>query len=113
MLFVATIEGRKNHRLMFEIWQRMIEAGEDPPHLICVGRLGWKATEFVSALVETNYLDGRVHLLRDISDADLRLLYDRCLFTVCPTLLRRVGPAGWRIAGDGQDLREQRSCLGP
>ena len=99
VLFVATIEGRKNHRLMFEIWQRMIEAGEDPPHLICVGRLGWKATEFVSALVETNYLDGRVHLLRDISDADLRLLYDRCLFTVCPTLYEGWGlPVGELLA---------------
>ena len=99
VLFVATIEGRKNHRLMFEIWQRMIDASDDPPHLICVGRLGWKATEFVSALVETNYLDGRVHLLRDISDADLRLLYDRCLFTVCPTLYEGWGlPVGESLA---------------
>ncbi len=84
---------------MFEIWRQMIEAGEDPPHLICVGRLGWKATEFVSALVETNYLDGRVRLLRDISDSDLRLLYDRCLFTVCPTLYEGWGlPVGESLA---------------
>jgi glycosyltransferase involved in cell wall biosynthesis len=99
VLFVATIEGRKNHRLMFEIWRRMIEAGDDPPHLICVGRLGWRATQFVGALVESNYLDGRIHLLRDISDSDLRLLYDRCLFTVCPSLYEGWGlPVGESLA---------------
>ena len=58
VLFVATIEGRKNHQLIFDLWRRMIEEGDDPPHLICVGRLGWKATTFISALVEFE-LSGR------------------------------------------------------
>ena len=99
VLFVATIEGRKNHRLIFNVWQRMIGQGDDPPHLICVGRLGWKATAFVSALVETNYLDGRVHILREISDTDLWTLYERCLFTVCPTLYEGWGlPVGEALA---------------
>jgi glycosyltransferase involved in cell wall biosynthesis len=91
VLFVATIEGRKNHQLIYDLWRRMLEEGDDPPHLICVGRLGWKATGFVSGLVETNYLNGRVHLLREISDTDLLLLYNRCLFTLCPTLYEGWG----------------------
>jgi len=99
VLFVATIEGRKNHQLIFDIWRQMIEQGEDPPHLICVGRLGWKATTFVSALVETNYLDGRVHLLREVSDTDLLALYKHCLFTVCPTFYEGWGlPVGESLA---------------
>jgi len=99
VLFVATIEGRKNHQLIFEAWRRVIEQGDDPPHLICVGRMGWKATAFVSGLVETNYLDGRVHLLREISDTDLWTLYSRCLFTVCPTLYEGWGlPVGESLA---------------
>jgi len=99
VLFVATIEGRKNHQLIFDIWRRMVEEDDDPPHLICVGRLGWKATAFVSALVETNYLDGRIRLLHEISDTDLRLLYERCLFTVCPTFYEGWGlPVGESLA---------------
>jgi glycosyltransferase involved in cell wall biosynthesis len=99
VLFVATIEGRKNHQLMFDIWRRMIEAGEDPPHLVCVGRLGWKSTSFISALVETDNLDGRILLLRDISDTDLRMLYSRCLFSVCPTFYEGWGlPVGESLA---------------
>jgi glycosyltransferase involved in cell wall biosynthesis len=99
VLFVATIEGRKNHQLMLDIWRRMIADGDDPPHLVCVGRLGWKSSAFISVLVETDYLGGRVHLLRDICDADLRLLYSRCLFTVCPTLYEGWGlPVGESLA---------------
>lgn len=99
VLCVATIEGRKNHQLILDIWQRMIELGEDPPHLICVGRLGWKATPFVSALVETNYLGGRVHLLREVSDTDLQLLYQRCLFSIFPSLYEGWGlPVGESLA---------------
>jgi glycosyltransferase involved in cell wall biosynthesis len=91
ILFVATIEGRKNHPLMFEIWRRMVEEGDDPPDLICVGRVGWKVTAFISALVESNYLNGRIHLLCEVSDSDLYRLYDRCLFTVCPSLYEGWG----------------------
>ena len=99
VLFVATIEGRKNHRFMLDVWRRMADGGADLPHLICVGRLGWKAGAFINPLVETNYLNGRIHLLREISDFELRTLYDRCLFTVCPTLYEGWGlPVGEALA---------------
>jgi glycosyltransferase involved in cell wall biosynthesis len=95
VLFVATIEGRKNHQLVLDIWRQMLADGDDPPALVCVGRLGWKSSAFVSTLVETDYLDGRVILLREISDTDLRALYERCLFTVCPTFYEGWGlPVG-------------------
>src|SRR5438105_6427527 len=97
VLFVATIERRKNHQLILDIWRRMIEEGDDPPHLVCVGRLGWKSTAFISTVVESGYLGGRIHLLREICDADLRMLYSRSLFTLCPSFYEgwglRVGEA--------------------
>jgi glycosyltransferase involved in cell wall biosynthesis len=99
VLFVATIEGRKNHQLILAIWRRMIDEGDDPPHLVCVGRLGWKSTGFISTVVESGYLGGRIHLLRDICDADLRLLYSRCLFTLCPSFYEGWGlPVGEALA---------------
>jgi glycosyltransferase involved in cell wall biosynthesis len=99
VLFVATIEGRKNHQLILDIWHRMIEEGDDPPHLVCVGRLGWKSIGFISTVVESGYLGGRIHLLRDICDADLRRLYSRCLFTLCPSFYEGWGlPVGESLA---------------
>jgi glycosyltransferase involved in cell wall biosynthesis len=99
VLFVATVEGRKNHQLILDIWRRMIDEGDDPPHLVCVGRLGWKSTAFISTVVESGYLGGRIHLLRDICDADLRMLYSRCLFTLCPSFYEGWGlPVGESLA---------------
>jgi glycosyltransferase involved in cell wall biosynthesis len=91
VLFVATIEGRKNHQLILDIWRRMIDEGDDPPHLVCVGRLGWKSTGFISTVVESGYLGGRILLLREICDADLRMLYSRSLFTLCPSFYEGWG----------------------
>jgi glycosyltransferase involved in cell wall biosynthesis len=105
VLFVATIEGRKNHRLMFEVWRRMIEAGDDVPQLVCVGRVGWKAEEFLAKLVETNYLNGKVILLQDVSDAYLRHLYNQCLFTVCPSFYE-----GWGLP-IGESLAAGKICV--
>ena len=99
VLFVATIEGRKNHQLILDIWRRMIEEGDDPPHLVCVGRLGWKSTAFISTVVESGYLGGRILLLREICDADLRMLYSRSLFTLCPSFYEGWGlPVGEALA---------------
>jgi glycosyltransferase involved in cell wall biosynthesis len=99
VLFVATIEGRKNHQLILDMWRRMIEEGDDPPHLICVGRLGWKSIGFISTVVESGYLGGRVHLLREVCDADLKMLYSRCLFTLCPSFYEGWGlPVGEALA---------------
>ncbi|MGE3279651.1 MAG: glycosyltransferase [Alphaproteobacteria bacterium] len=99
VLFVATIEGRKNHQLMLKLWERMIADGDDPPVLVCVGRLGWKSSDFLSRLIETDYLQGKIVLLRDISDTHLRLLYEKCLFTVCPTFYEGWGlPVGESLA---------------
>ena len=105
VLFVATVEGRKNHQLIFDVWRRMVEEGDDPPHLICVGRLGWKAVTFVTALVETNYLGGRIHLFREISDTDLCMLYGRCLFTIFPSLYE-----GWGLPV-GESLAMGKICI--
>lgn len=105
VLFVATIEGRKNHRLVFDLWRRMVEQGDDPPYLVCVGRVGWKSESFIADLVETNYLGGRVILMQDVSDAHLRLMYKRSLFTVCPSLYE-----GWGLP-IGESLAAGKICV--
>jgi glycosyltransferase involved in cell wall biosynthesis len=91
VLFVSTIEGRKNHDLALRIWRKLIAEGVKVPRLVCVGRLGWRSENFLHALIATNNLGGKVQILEDVSDAELQQLYNGCLFTIYPSLYEGWG----------------------
>jgi glycosyltransferase involved in cell wall biosynthesis len=105
VLFVATIEGRKNHDLMFGVWRDMVARGIDVPTLVCIGRLGWKSENYIVQLVETNYLAGRIIVMQDVADRLLLELYDRCLFTVFPSHYE-----GWGLPV-GEALAQGKICV--
>ena len=95
VLVVCTIEPRKNHAYLYWIWKGLVEEGLDPPDLVFVGRYGWRVNDFREMLVDTEYLDGRIHVLSDLSDVDLELLYKACLFTAFPSIAEGWGlPVG-------------------
>ncbi len=105
VLFVSTIEGRKNHNFMFESWQALVERGVDVPRLVCVGRIGWRAETFLTNLLETDYLGGRIELREDVSDEALNALYRDCLFTVFPSVYE-----GWGLP-IGESLGHGKLCV--
>ena len=87
-LFVGTVEARKNHVLALRAWQRLIDRhGADViPDLVCIGRLGWHADEFLDEYVRTSGLGGKVSVLStSVSDADLARFYAHSEFTVYPS----------------------------
>ena len=91
VLFVSTIEGRKNHVLAFKTWARLVREMADPPRLICVGRYGWRADEFLRSVVTTNGLGGKIEIKTEISDGELEALYRDCLFTIYPSFYEGWG----------------------
>ena len=87
-LFVGTVEARKNHVLAFNTWRQLIDkhGADGVPDLVCIGRLGWHADEFLRAYVESNGLGGKVSLLStSVSDAELAAFYANAEFTVYPS----------------------------
>lgn len=88
VLFVSTIEIRKNHRLLVRVWRRLIERhGADAvPTLVFAGRLGWLVDDLLAELAAANYLDGKIRIMTGMSDVELREAYRSCLFTVFPSL---------------------------
>ena len=81
-LFVGTIEGRKNHILALNAWKQL----DNPPDLVCVGRLGWNANEFLDEYLATNGLKGCVSVLDSgVTDQELHNLYEHALFTIYPS----------------------------
>ncbi len=88
VLFVGTIESRKNHLLAFNAWQELINklGAENVPDLVCIGRLGWNSNEFIDRYLATGGLGGKVSVLStSVSDADLASFYEHCEFTIYPS----------------------------
>ncbi len=105
VLSVSTIEGRKNHAYLISIWKMLLQEGLDLPHLVFVGRQGWRVNDLMEQLRATDYLNGYVHILHDLSDAELETLYDKCLFTAFPSFVE-----GWGLPV-GESLTHRKVCV--
>jgi glycosyltransferase involved in cell wall biosynthesis len=92
-LFVSTIEARKNHALLFNVWRRLLAEmpREEVPRLVFAGRLGWMVGDLIQQIDNTDFLDGHVVIVEDPSDADLAELYRGCLFTLFPSFYEGWG----------------------
>ncbi|MDG2527285.1 glycosyltransferase family 4 protein [Caulobacter endophyticus] len=87
VLFVSTIESRKNHLGAFEAWIALIgrHGMRKVPKLVCVGNRGWLNDAIYARLDTHEGLRERVVMLSGLSDAQLARLYASCLFTLYPS----------------------------
>jgi glycosyltransferase involved in cell wall biosynthesis len=107
VLFVSTIEIRKNHRLLINVWRRLVErhGAAAVPVLILVGQIGWLVDDLMAELAASNYLSGKIEHRRGLSDAQLHDAYRSCLFTVFPSLAE-----GWGLPV-AESLARGKFCI--
>lgn len=116
VLYVSTLEVRKNHRLLFQVWRRLLDehGPENVPDLVFVGRRGWLIDDFVTELEQSHFLGGKIVWRQHVDDTELARLYARCLFTVYPSFYEGWGlPVAegmafgrWCLASDTSSLPE-------
>ncbi len=84
VLFVATLESRKNHLMIFQAWLALLRRLPEArvPRLLCVGRPGWRAEAALGLLERSAMLRRKVRVVSGVSDLALAGLTLRCLFTV-------------------------------
>lgn len=87
VLFVSTIESRKNHLSAFKAWQDLIRrrGAADVMKLICVGNRGWLNDAVFSKLQADRDLQSKVMIVSGVSDPDLANLYKASAFTLYPS----------------------------
>jgi glycosyltransferase involved in cell wall biosynthesis len=100
VLCVGTIEVRKNGARLLRAWSSVLDAlGPRAPRLVFAGRRGWKIEDFDAAWAADPRLRDAVGFVEAANDHDLAWLYERCLFTVFPSLAEGwglpVGEAAW------------------
>ncbi|WP_336945081.1 glycosyltransferase family 1 protein [Asaia sp. HN010] len=75
-IYLSTIEARKNHLLLLNIWRRLIEThGDTAPRLIIIGKRGWENEQVLDMLERCPALKGVVQEHNALSDTEVvRLL---------------------------------------
>lgn len=93
VLYVSTIETRKNHLLLLHAWDRLLREmpPEAVPQLVFVGAWGW-GTESARLMVERNWRTAQhVQVLTGVPDEALLWLYRNAALAVFPALSEGFG----------------------
>lgn len=71
-VMLGTIEPRKNHWLLLQVWRKLVEKlGEHAPRLVVVGQRGWECENVVDLLERCEPLQGFVKEFPACSDREL------------------------------------------
>ena len=88
LLSVGTIQPRKNYQMLIRAFQPV--AARYPHNLVIAGGKGWLYDEML-AEVERQGLNGRVHFIGFVEDADLPALYSGAALFALPSLYEGFG----------------------
>ena len=90
---IGTIEARKNHLLLLNLWRHMAEtqAADTIPHLIIVGRRGWENEQVVDMLERCAALQGHVEELNGCSDRRMHELLHGARALLLPSFAEGYG----------------------
>lgn len=102
VVFCSTIEVRKNHLLLLNLWEKLRQdlPEQTLPQLVFAGRWGWGA-DAVRLWVERNWrLAPHLRVMEGLTDQALAWLYRHALFTVFPS----------HAEGFGMPVAESLAC---
>jgi len=90
VLFVGTIQPRKNLELLLESYRRLVAGDAITEDLVLAGQLGWDSERVIS-LARTPELRNRVHLLGYVDQGALAALYAGARAFVYPSIEEGFG----------------------
>ncbi|MBV9834377.1 MAG: glycosyltransferase family 4 protein [Alphaproteobacteria bacterium] len=116
VLYVSTLNPRKNHTGMYWLWRQLAaEMGDATPPLVLAGQRGWNDRDIFDLMSRDREMwDRHIRFVEGPSDAELVHLYRHCAFSIFPSFHE-----GWGlpiteslsfgkpcIAADNTSLRE-------
>lgn len=91
VICVGTIEVRKNHTLLYYAWKEALRKGHSMPPLIIVGKEGWHTKDIKHILSHDPELINQITIYENLGDAELKWLYENCLFSIYPSMYEGWG----------------------
>lgn len=93
VVYVSTINPRKNHLFAYRLWRRLVEElGEKAPTLVFVGQRGWRYEAlFETMTADTLMWNRKLRFVEGPTDEEVAWLYANCAFSIFPSLYEGWG----------------------
>ena len=89
---LGTIEPRKNHLLLLNVWRELVQRlGDACPHLVVIGQRGWECENVVDMLERCEVLRPFVHEIAACPDADLAQYLQHARALLFPSFVEGYG----------------------
>ncbi len=89
-LVVGTLEPRKNHAYLLQVFQVLWDEGS-PAVLLIVGRVGWMCEEVLEAIRCNSRVGQQLFLMDDVSDTELDYCYTHARALLFPAIVEGFG----------------------
>jgi glycosyltransferase involved in cell wall biosynthesis/phosphatidylglycerophosphate synthase len=88
---VGTIEPRKNHLLLLNLWTRLVNEMATPPRLLVIGARGWENEQVVDMLERSRRLRGVVEEHGSLSDVEVGVMLADARALLLPSFAEGFG----------------------
>lgn len=91
-VMIGTIEPRKNHIMVLQVWKKLIEQfGDNTPKLILIGRRGWECEHITRTLDRCPTLRGFIQEWSQCPDEELSSCLQHCQALLFPSFVEGYG----------------------
>ena len=91
IVYVSTIEPRKNHNLLYYVYKLAKSRNIDLPKLLIIGRVGHDVDKLIKNIKNDPEVNQSITICNNVDDTDLNWLYKNCLFAVAPSFYEGWG----------------------
>lgn len=91
MICLGTIEARKNHMLLLQLWEHLSKSHDALPDLLLIGRRGWRNEAFFAEFEKSPLRDRLVFELNAVDDAELTQFIAQAKAMLFPSFVEGYG----------------------
>lgn len=88
---IGTIEPRKNHPLLLNLWRALAERSKAPPKLVLVGADGWESAQTLEMIARSRLLAPHLKRVSGVAPRDLRRLLRGARALLAPSFAEGYG----------------------
>ena len=88
---IGTIEPRKNHLLLLNLWRQIVSEVDMPPRLCIIGKRGWENENVLDMLDRCETIRNSVEEFGDLTDAEVQVLMKSSAALLFPSFIEGLG----------------------